>query len=329
MAGNQGNGSSKREWLVLLATLPPIAFWCWVLICFSLWAPLLCRLMQLGQKHKDGYEVEAAEAEAEISSQQQRSASSCKVRRWFMLAISIPLVVCSMIVTVNFVSMFLEPLHSTLLYPSSTTVQHNPVRQGQDNDDAISVYIPGAGFSGFFYTLGRLQNLLHSTQSTDSSHQHEYFCFSAGCLALVASLLNLPINHTIELGHSSRDRWMAGEMGRYDVVGHFVDGLLSNIANENVNAETDYAVQELAHNLRHNRTRDSPEIEWTNATMNKTLDVAKQSGQSQIHTIQKNLPRINIITSAWNHKQYHLSQNIQRPSNLQHLKKLLVQTTWM
>ena len=88
-----------------------------------------------------------------------------------------------------------------------------------------SMYIPGAGFSGFFYTLGRLQAFHNSSISS----AQEYHCFSAGCLALVISLLRIPVHSVIARASSSRDRWIEGEISRYDVVEDFVDRILSNV----------------------------------------------------------------------------------------------------
>eukprot|EP00956_Cyclotella_meneghiniana_P001908 scaffold2066_cov68-Cyclotella_meneghiniana.AAC.15 len=58
------------------------------------------------------------------------------------------------------------------------------------------LYIPGAGFSGFFYTLGRLNTLLHGATG---QHDDEYYCFSAGCLALVASFMEIPLTQVLEM----------------------------------------------------------------------------------------------------------------------------------
>ena len=58
------------------------------------------------------------------------------------------------------------------------------------------LYIPGAGFSGFFYTLGRLNTLLHGAID---QHEDEYYCFSAGCLALVASFMEIPLTQVVEM----------------------------------------------------------------------------------------------------------------------------------
>ena len=219
-----------------------------------------------------------------------------------------PIILITTSIALNFLSMFLEPYGAEF----STSVEQEP-------GESTNVYIPGAGFSGFFYTLGRLQ-ALHNT-SSHSSTAYEYYCFSAGCLALVTSLLKLSIDSAIELAHTSRNQWIVGEISRYDVVGNFVDGLLYHaekktaLLDENLNATTG---GESAEEL----------IYRTNATQGFFNNPGQYLSNSHGNSLQDLLPRINVITSTWN-KQRLLSQSIQKPSSIDHLRRLLVQTTWM
>lgn len=219
-----------------------------------------------------------------------------------------PIILLTASIVVNFLSMFLEPYGAEFSY----SVEQEP-------GESANVYIPGAGFSGFFYTLGRLQ-ALHNTPS-HSSTAYEYYCFSAGCLALVTSLLKLPIDSAIELAHTSRNQWIVGEISRYEVVGNFVDGLLYHaeekitLVDENLNATIDGgSAEEL--------------IYHTNATQGNLMNPGQYLSNSDGCSLQYLLPRINIITSTWN-KQRLFSQSIQKPSSIDHLRRLLVQTTWM
>jgi hypothetical protein len=219
-----------------------------------------------------------------------------------------PIILLTASIVVNFLSMFLEPYGAEFSY----SVEQEP-------GESANVYIPGAGFSGFFYTLGRLQ-ALHNTPS-HSSTAYEYYCFSAGCLALVTSLLKLPIDSAIELAHTSRNQWIVGEISRYEVVGNFVDGLLYHaeekitLVDENLNATIDGgSAEEL--------------IYHTNATQGNLMNPGQYLSNSDGSSLQDLLPRINIITSTWN-KQRLFSQSIQKPSSIDHLRRLLVQTTWM
>jgi hypothetical protein len=230
------------------------------------------------------------------------------------LALSPILLIGASIVS-NFFSMFLEP-------PRGGADLHSSVHRETTGDDAaIDVYIPGAGFSGFFYTLGRLE-ALHNAPSNGSSPVFDYYCFSAGCLALVTSLLGLPIDSAIDIAHASRDRWMTGEIGRYDVVGHFVDGLLFR-AEENVPSEDG----------RPYVTMDGGSTTGLKYRANNTRGIAMDStryypSDRDGDILKQHLPRINVITSRWS-KRNIFSQNIQKPSSVEHLRRLLVQTTWM
>lgn len=97
--------------------------------------------------------------------------------------------------------------------------------------DAKSVYVPGGGFSGFWFTLGRLFSI------SDPS-DHVYYCYSAGCLGVAALLLNATYDHTtttaaeplekrmMNLAFGLQKRWTDGEISRFDLVPGFVNGLI-------------------------------------------------------------------------------------------------------
>lgn len=85
--------------------------------------------------------------------------------------------------------------------------------------DPKSVYVPGAGFSGFWFTLGRLRSL-------PNPWEHNYYCFSAGCLGVVATLSNRTFEDMSEMAFGVQRKWNEGEISRYDVVEDFVDRLL-------------------------------------------------------------------------------------------------------
>jgi hypothetical protein len=214
-----------------------------------------------------------------------------------------PVILLAASIGINFFAMFLEPYGSEFVE--------------QEPGNSVDVYIPGAGFSGFFYTLGRLQ-ALHNAPPEELA-AYEYYCFSAGCLALITSLLKIPIDSAIELAHSSRDKWMMGEIGRYNVVEHFVDGLMFHAGPE-----------EQLLNLTIDRYS-------ANATRDTVMNIIHQSSSSSSssssldrheNSLNDLLPRINIITSTWT-KQSLFSQSIQKPTSVDHLRRLLVQTTWI
>ena len=86
-----------------------------------------------------------------------------------------------------------------------------------------SVYVPGAGFSGYWFTLGRLKSIPDPASKS-------YYCYSAGCLGVVATLAGKSMHEMSDLAFGVQRRWKEGQLDRYDVVPHFVDGLLFNSA---------------------------------------------------------------------------------------------------
>lgn len=191
----------------------------------------------------------------------------------------------------SFSAIFLErPAFLQLFFRNS--VNHN------DSNAARQVYIPGAGFSGFFYTLGRLYSLRNVTDGDDT-----YYCFSAGCLALVATLVDVSLESVVEMAHASRNKWMRGEIGRYQVVEYFVDRLLENDDREEFKHEPNTMINATA-TLHHHLRAITP------------------------HKLQRHLSKINIITSKWT-KDTILTQSIRTPSSLLELKQMLLQTTYI
>jgi hypothetical protein len=81
------------------------------------------------------------------------------------------------------------------------------------------VYVPGGGFSGFWMTLGRLRSIPNPTEK-------EYYCYSAGCLGVVATLGNYSMEEMYDIAKDAQVQWQNGKIHRHDVVGHFLDALL-------------------------------------------------------------------------------------------------------
>jgi hypothetical protein len=100
-------------------------------------------------------------------------------------------------------------------FQSSTVLDEGIGRTLQD-----AIYVPGAGFSGFWFTLGRLRSI------KDPASNH-YYCFSAGCLGVVASLRNFTVDEMLDLAEGIQGKWKRSQIGRYDVVGEFVDSLVN------------------------------------------------------------------------------------------------------
>lgn len=104
--------------------------------------------------------------------------------------------------------------------------KHVPVRTvGED-----SVYVPGGGFSGFWFTLGRLRSISDPASRT-------YFCYSAGCLGVVATLRHYTMEEMYSIASGIQDLWRKGHVGRYDVVDEFLGELLAENHTNALNAE--------------------------------------------------------------------------------------------
>ena len=159
------------------------------------------------------------------------------------------------------------------------------------------VYVPGGGFSGFWFTLGRLQRL--QQQQTQQQHQqqstpntlmakttnHTYVCFSAGCLGVVATLQNFSLDELYNTASTSQADFMAGKVHRYEVVESFVDQLLLLESNQDKENQND-------------------ENEWWYS-------------------------QLRILTSVPESSSSVFRASMQAPTSRQHLKTLLLQTTWI
>ena len=139
----------------------------------------------------------------------------------------------------------------------------------------------------------------------------------------MTSLSKIPIDTVVELAHQSRDRWISGKISRYDVVEYFVDKLISN-----VEGEYDKNISEVV-----DATIGTRSIECGKCQANTTQEIDNTTIQcllfnSRMYNLQNALPRIHVITSAWD-KQYGLSEHTQTPLSIQQLRRMLIQTTWM
>ena len=160
--------------------------------------------------------------------------------------------------------------------------------------------IVGNGYSGFFYTLGWLRSL---EEAHGSEEDFTYQCYSGGCLALVAHLLDVELEVALDLAIGSRERLLAGDIGRYEVVERFVDGLLDFAkTTHEVVIENDHCPTMVCQAmLDRNETRST---EW--------------------------FSRLSIITSSWSYNNtYFLEKNVRRPSSTEDLKSLLLDTTFI
>jgi hypothetical protein len=85
--------------------------------------------------------------------------------------------------------------------------------------DKDSVYVPGGGFSGFWFTLGRLRSI-------PEPETKNFYCYSAGCLGVIATLSKLTMEEMYDIAYDVQLRWKQGDVDHFDVVETFLDTLL-------------------------------------------------------------------------------------------------------
>ena len=86
--------------------------------------------------------------------------------------------------------------------------------------DPHSIYVPGGGFSGFWFTLGRLQSI-------PDLESKNFYCYSAGCLGVVAALSNYTVMEMSDMAFGIQQWWKDGHVDRYGVVDAFLNRLLT------------------------------------------------------------------------------------------------------
>lgn len=83
--------------------------------------------------------------------------------------------------------------------------------------------MPGNGFGGFWFTLGRLSSI-------ENLESKEFYCFSAGCLGLISLLHKRNFTSVLERATSLQDLHKDGQISRYDIVPMFIDFLIPDAA---------------------------------------------------------------------------------------------------
>mmetsp|Transcript_24178 Transcript_24178/g.35825 ORF Transcript_24178/g.35825 Transcript_24178/m.35825 type:complete len:516 (+) Transcript_24178:47-1594(+) len=169
---------------------------------------------------------------------------------------------------------------------------------GHDHHQPIkpdSVCVPGAGFSGFWFTLGRLRSMPDPASKS-------YYCYSAGCLGVVATLANRTMEEMYDIASGAQRLWQDGTIGRYDVVPRFVDQLLDLDADDGVVKDTAPKRMEAGGNLT--TTVEEPTMTDVNL-----------------------LSKIHIITTTKGFM--GVRHEVRTPQSIQELRKGLIHTTWI
>mmetsp|Transcript_14867 Transcript_14867/g.22701 ORF Transcript_14867/g.22701 Transcript_14867/m.22701 type:complete len:330 (+) Transcript_14867:185-1174(+) len=156
-----------------------------------------------------------------------------------------------------------------------------------------SIFVPGVGFSGFWFALGNLQSLPDPTSQ-------DYYCFSAGCLVSVAVLNGLTVEEIVCMALSSQTAWKEGRISRFEVVSTFVDQLLLPRLENDENTKSNTCLKSQQQQL--------------SAEMNN----------DKIGRLSKYLSKLHILTTntAWR-------ASMRTPNGLVELHEMLIQTAWI
>ena len=157
-----------------------------------------------------------------------------------------------------------------------------------------SICVSGGGFSGFWFTIGRLQSI-------QDAPSKDYYCYSAGCLAVVAALGNYSVHQLSDLAFGVQDRWLDGTIGQYEVADDFVSKLLPSSSTSSSSSRRNN------HYYNYNSTTHN------NRLLNQPNDI---------------LPHLNIITTIPNGRA-GLKPSIRSPETIEQLREMLVQSAWM
>jgi hypothetical protein len=199
--------------------------------------------------------------------------------------------------------------HDASILTNTTDMLH--VVAPSEKEDCI--YVPGGGFSGFWFTLGRLSAL-----SVEEVHQESFVCYSAGCLGVVATLLQhlhheqaLVDNATASgagyedlyaMARAIQVEWLEGSLHRYEIVETFIDRMMSTAASLTKNVDEREAVDGLM----------SPAY------------------RRFLQTIRNNLYIVTSVpTASGKSPGGVLDATLLTPHDLSSLKRMLLQTTWI
>lgn len=171
-------------------------------------------------------------------------------------------------------------------------------------DDHETIYVPGVGFSGFWFSLGRLKSI------PDPSSKH-YVCFSAGCLGSVAVLNGFSVDEMACMAQSSQEAWKQGVISRYEVVSNFVDGLVYR--NFPIGPGGDLL-----------NCLDRLQLTDTDTDTNSTSSSNSTTTTTNLSNVPQLLSKLHILTTTPS-----MSMAMRSPTNLDALREMLIQTAWI
>jgi hypothetical protein len=181
------------------------------------------------------------------------------------------------------------------------------------NDHKHCMYVPGAGFSGFWFTLGRLQSL-------PDPFAQKFYCYSSGCLAIVSILNGLSMESVSMLARTAQSEWSTGQISRYHVVPQFVDSLLAPSSESGAAA---WMMDEEQNML-------DTDTYYTASVSNTTTTGTTMARDDDEYHAPTWLSQLNVITTNPNHHNgWGVQTTIRTPTTMADLRELLIQTAWI
>mmetsp|Transcript_21839 Transcript_21839/g.41098 ORF Transcript_21839/g.41098 Transcript_21839/m.41098 type:complete len:259 (+) Transcript_21839:56-832(+) len=159
-----------------------------------------------------------------------------------------------------------------------------------------AVFVPGAGFSGFWYSFGRIKSL-------ENAKDQNYYCFSAGCLAISAHYLDKDFESVADTALKIQNSWRVGDLSRYSVATEFVDTLLSSTTTDDGSISS------------------SSSSSSDSLSRNGSSDLAIGS-DSEVE--EEWLSHVNVLTTTW-----YGGVKISVASNRRELREMLLKTSFI
>jgi hypothetical protein len=171
-----------------------------------------------------------------------------------------------------------------------------------------SVCVDGGGFSGFWFTLGRLHSI------SDPLNK-QYYCYSAGCLGVVAALSNYTKDEMLHMALDKQNRWKVGTLDRHDIVSAFLDDLIHGTERSDSNQTTSHS-------------------QGARVSATATTSGSRSGSSKLLERVQQDprfLSSLNIITSQRRVEGVvpGMHASIRTPTTVQELREMLLQTTWI
>ena len=166
--------------------------------------------------------------------------------------------------------------------------------------------IPGGGFPGFWFTLGQLQSM---NANGDDVSSHDYYCYSAGCLCVVAFLAELSFDQALDLASHAQGKWQRGEISRFEVVPLFVEEMIEAILSTTQQQQQEHKQQEEQRQQSTNVLTPA----WDNSTQSTLDDDSNTSQLDKYWWIRK----LHFITGERDHQNGGLMATIRTPLEAQ------------